>query len=188
MAVKDALLALLADGPRYGYQLKAEFDAATGAGWPLNIGQVYSTLQRLERDGLVEPDGPPDDDGRQPYLLTASGRESLAAWLDEPIETQVAGRDEVSMKMLIAVATNVAAPLEVVRDQRVAAMGDLQALTAQKAKATGRDLAFRLHLDRTILLTESQIRWLDLVEQRLEASGQTHHSPSTTARIDGEEK
>lgn len=186
MAVKDALLALLADGPRYGYQLKAQFDDATGAGWPLNIGQVYSTLQRLERDGLVEPDGTPDDEGRQPYLLTALGREALEEWIDQPIETQLAGRDEVSMKVLIAVATNVAAPLDVVRDQRVAAMGDLQALTAQKAKAMDRDLAFRLHLDRTILLAESQIRWLDLVEQRLEASGQTHHSSGPTARIDGD--
>lgn len=183
MAVKDALLALLADGPRYGYQLKSAFDEATGSAWPLNIGQVYTTLQRLERDELVEPDGAPDDDGRQSYLLTAKGREALRDWIDAPIVQAAAGRDEVSMKVLIAVATGVAPALEVVRAQRIAAMSTLQALTAQKVGAASRDLAWRLHLDRTVLTAESEIRWLDLVEQRLETSGESHARPGATAQL-----
>jgi len=165
MAVKDALLALLADGPQYGYQLKSSFDEATGSAWPLNIGQVYTTLQRLERDELVEPDGEPDEDGRQPYLLTAKGREALETWIDTPVEHPIASRDEVSMKVLIAVATGVTPALDLVRAQRVAAMGSLQSLTAMKVDAVGRELAWRLHLDRNVLLAESEIRWLDLVER-----------------------
>ena len=57
MSVRHALLALLSEGPKYGLQLREEFEARTGEIWPLNVGQVYSTLQRLERDGLVESDG-----------------------------------------------------------------------------------------------------------------------------------
>lgn len=178
MAVKDALLALLADGPQYGYQLKSLFDEATGSAWPLNIGQVYSTLQRLERDELVEPDGEPDQDGRQQYLLTAQGRDALKAWIDTPVEHPIASRDEVSMKVLIAVATGVTPALDLVRDQRVAAMSSLQSLTAMKADAVGGELAWRLHIDRNVLLAESEIRWLDLVEQRLEAAGETR-SPAS---------
>lgn len=182
MAVKDALLALLADGPQYGYQLKSAFDEATGSAWPLNIGQVYTTLQRLERDDLVEPDGAPDDDGRQPYLLTAKGREALNDWIDTPVGQVAASRDEVSMKVLIAVATGVAPALELVRGQRVAAMSGLQGLMAMKPEARSKGLAWQLHLDRTVLLAESEIRWLDLVEQRLEASGQTHEVTTPHAR------
>jgi DNA-binding PadR family transcriptional regulator len=56
MSVRHALLALLSEGPKYGLQLREEFEARTGDVWPLNVGQVYTTLQRLERDGLVESD------------------------------------------------------------------------------------------------------------------------------------
>ncbi len=55
MSVRHSLLALLEEGPRYGYQLRSEFEHRTAAAWPLNVGQVYSTLARLERDGLVTP-------------------------------------------------------------------------------------------------------------------------------------
>lgn len=178
MAVKDALLALLADGPQYGYQLKSSFDEATGSAWPLNIGQVYTTLQRLERDELVEPDGKPDDDGRQPYLLTAKGREALNTWIETPVEHPIASRDEVSMKVLIAVATDVTPALDLVRAQRVAAMSSLQSLTAMKVDAVGRELAWRLHIDRNVLLAESEIRWLDLVEERLEVNGEVEGASS----------
>ena len=59
VSVRHALLALLSEGPKYGLQLREEFEARTGEVWPLNVGQVYTTLQRLERDGLVESDDPP---------------------------------------------------------------------------------------------------------------------------------
>jgi len=182
MAVKDALLALLAGGPCHGYQLKADFDAATGAAWPLNVGQVYSTLQRLERDGLVATDGDPDSDGRQAYRITADGREALHAWMAEPIAQPLATRDEVSMKVLVALATAVVPALEVVSAQRLAAMRTLQSLTALKADSAGEAMAWRLNLDRMVMLAEAEIRWLDLVEDRLEADGQIRvdHRPRAT--------
>lgn len=167
MAVKDALLALLADEPKHGYELKSNFDAATGDSWPLNIGQVYTTLQRLERDGLVATDGQPDDAGRQRYCLTAGGREHLASWVQDPIEQKLALRDEVSMKVLIAIATKVDDPSAVIDRQRNAAMAALQSFTALKREASRKPLAWRLHLDRLTYAIEAEIRWLETVESRL---------------------
>ena len=167
MAVKDAILALLADGSKHGYELKSQFDEATGESWPLNIGQVYTTLQRLERDGLVDAEEESEDEKRQPYSLTAAGRESLAEWAQTPIEQTLAMRDEVSMKVLLAVATNVVPPLDVVASQRDSAMASLQSFTALKRESKDKPLAWRLHLDRLTLAIEAEIRWLDTVENRI---------------------
>ena len=167
MAVKDAILALLADGPKHGYELKSQFVAATGESWPLNIGQVYTTLQRLERDALVVPDGEADDGGRQPYQLTAAGREALSAWIDSPVEQKLALRDEVSMKVLLAVATDIRDAGAVVAQQRDTAMAALQSFTALKRESSDKPLAFRLHLDRLTYAIEAEIRWLETVERRL---------------------
>jgi len=167
MAVKDALLALLGDGPKHGYELKSLFDAATGEAWPLNVGQVYTTLQRLERDGLVETDGEPDEGGRQPYRLTAAGREALGTWVQTPVEQTLAMRDEVSMKVLLAVATDMDSASAVIARQRDAAMAALQSFTALKRASTGESLARRLHLDRLTYAIEAEIRWLETAENRL---------------------
>lgn len=186
MSVRDALLALLLPGPRHGYQLKAEFEAATGNGWSLNVGQVYSTLQRLERDELVETDGPPDDEGRQAWKLTDAGTRSIADWISTPPPETATARDELSMKLLIALAVDATPALELINDQRTAAMGDLQALTASKARMASAPLADVLHLDRTILLAESQVRWLDLVEERLIDAGWRHDAPNPGAMLPNE--
>lgn len=174
MAVRDALLAMLADEPKHGYQLKAEFDEATGSAWPLNVGQVYTTLQRLERDGFVEAAGEPDGDGRLPHSITELGRFELAAWFTTPVAQPLASRDEVSMKVLLALATGQVPTLEVVAGQRVAAMATLQSLTKMKADAgvDGESLAWRLHLDRMSLLVEAELKWLELTEQRLAATAE----------------
>ena len=85
MSVRHALLALLSEGPKYGLQLRQEFEARTGEVWPLNVGQVYTTLQRLERDGLVESDG--ERRGRSPEGVSgspATGEAELATWLRTP--------------------------------------------------------------------------------------------------------
>jgi DNA-binding PadR family transcriptional regulator len=167
MAVRDALLALLADGPKHGYELKSQFDDATGEAWPLNIGQVYTTLQRLERDSLVEAVGEPAEGGRHPYQLTAAGREDLNSWVGTPVEQTLAMRDEVSLKVLLAVATNVLPPLQVIGEQRDAAMAGLQSFVALKRESAGEPLAKRLHLDRLTYAIEAEIRWLETVENRL---------------------
>lgn len=162
------MLALLAGEPKHGYQLKTDFESATGAAWPLNVGQVYTTLQRLERDGLVEPDGSPDEDGRLPYAITPAGTVELRRWLTTPTATPIANRDETSMRLLLALATETTAAADLLSSQRQAAMATLQSLTAMKAESE-QSLAWRLQLDRMIFLTEAEIRWLDLTEERLVA-------------------
>ena len=105
MSIRHGLLALLERGPSHGYQLRAEFDAATGATWPLNVGQVYSTLDRLERDGLVVQDGEPDTDGRIAYRITDVGQAELRGWFASPVSAKSAPRDELAIKLALAVTT-----------------------------------------------------------------------------------
>src|SRR3954466_2218201 len=103
MSVRQALLALLEQGPMYGYQLRAEFERRTGATWPLNVGQVYTTLARLERDGLVEGTGAAGQDGSVIYRVTAAGREEVAAWFGTPVARAQPPRDELAIKLALAV-------------------------------------------------------------------------------------
>ena len=102
MSVRHALLALLSEGPKYGLQLREEFEARTGEVWPLNVGQVYTTLGRLERDGLVEADGTGDDGPQKGFRLTADGEQELATWLRTPPDLASPPRDELVMKVLVA--------------------------------------------------------------------------------------
>src|SRR5580658_7936719 len=102
MSVRHAMLALLSEGPKYGLQLREEFESRTGEVWPLNVGQVYSTLQRLERDGLVESDGTSDEGPQKGYLITAEGEQELATWLRTPPDLSSPPRDELVMKILLA--------------------------------------------------------------------------------------
>ena len=84
MSIRHSLLALLQDRPRYGYQLRVEFEDRTGSTWPLNIGQVYTTLDRLERDGLVSKDGG-DGEGHVVYSITAEGKAEVQSWFASPV-------------------------------------------------------------------------------------------------------
>src|ERR1700756_1016215 len=102
MSVRHALLALLSEGPKYGLQLRQEFEARTGEVWPLNIGQVYTTLQRLERDGLVESDDEGDDERQKGFRITTKGKRELAAWLRTPPDLTSPPRDELVIKVLVA--------------------------------------------------------------------------------------
>jgi DNA-binding PadR family transcriptional regulator len=169
MSIKHGLLALLERGPSHGYQLRAEFDAATGATWPLNVGQVYSTLDRLQRDGLVAQDGDPDAEGRIAYRLTDEGRRELHAWFDAPVRAGSAPRDELAIKLALAVTTPGVDVLRVVQTQRTATMTSLQGLTRLKAGATDPvdDLAWSLVLDSLVFRAEAEIRWLDHCEARV---------------------
>lgn len=167
MSVKDGLLALLAAGPSHGYQLRSDFQDATGNAWQLNIGQVYTSLQRLERDGLVtETTQPAEDEERRVFALTAEGREHLAAWLAQPVQRTLSDRDEVTMKILLAVAAPGSVAQTVISVQRDTTITTLQGLTRRKGKP-GASLADRVHLDRLILSCRAEVDWLDLVEQRI---------------------
>lgn len=168
MGVREGLLALLDRGPRHGYALKLEFQAATGGAWELNVGQVYGALQKLEADDLVAFDG--EQDGRKRYRLTDDGRAALRSWLvDQPVPHSLAVRDELSMKVLLAERVSQVDVRAVIAAQRDATMAVLQAHTRQKA-ALGVDVdpVGLLHLDRLILHCRAELDWLDLTEQRLD--------------------
>lgn len=166
MGIKEGLLTLLATGPAHGYQLKVDFEAATGEAWPLNVGQVYTTLQRLERDGLVELIET-DAEGRVIYAITEAGRSLLAEWMLSPVERTAATRDDVSMKLLLSMSSGVVDPVTVIGVQRSATMSALQDYTRAKADSDADDMAWLLHVDRLILRAEAELRWLDRVEERL---------------------
>ncbi|MEV8633433.1 PadR family transcriptional regulator [Streptosporangium sp. NPDC051023] len=173
MAIRQGLLALLSQGPRYGYQLRAEFEASTGATWPLNIGQVYTTLSRLERDGLVAP-GEQDDQGRVVYTITEAGLAEMERWFSTPVAQSDRPRDELVIKLAMAVAAS-ADVRPIIQAQRTTTMRALQALTrAKRAGTEGADgAAQRLVLDSMIFHAEAEQRWLDHCEAVLTASPQT---------------
>ena len=170
MSVRQALLALLAEGPRYGYQLRSQFEQRTGATWPLNVGQVYTTLTRLERDGLVEGGGD-DGEGHAVFRITESGRDEVARWFTTPVERTQPPRDELAIKLALAVTVPGVDVGTVIQQQRSATMAALQDYTRLKRQAadgaTREDLAWSLVLDSLVFGAEAEIRWLDHCEARL---------------------
>ena len=174
MSIRQSLLALLAEGDRHGYQLRQEFELRTGGTWPLNIGQVYTTLSRLQRDGLVAEAGR-QPDGSVVYRLTEEGREAVEGWWRTSVDRSAPGRDEMAIKLAIAVtAPGVDVP-SVIQVQRAENLRALQAFTRAKREvpqpAKDADLARLLLIDHLIFAAESEARWLDHCEQRLADRG-----------------
>lgn len=165
MSVRYGLLAILAEGEAHGYGLKTAYERRTGGSWALNIGQVYTTLQRLERDGLVTQLDAVDD--RVDYRLTEAGRLALDAWFETPVVPGAATRDELTVKVLLAVAAANLDLTELIQRQRRASIEQLQAYTRRKAQADASDLAFLILMDALIFRTEAEIRWLDATETRI---------------------
>ena len=177
MSVRHALLALLSEGPKYGLQLREEFEARTGEVWPLNVGQVYTTLQRLERDGLVES-GDADSEGPQKaFRITGTGRQELAGWLRTPSDMSSPPRDELVMKILVAVrvpGTNVAEVIQVHRKYLVELM---QQWTRIKETEAEFDLSLALVVDAELFRLDSVIRWLDSADARIKRAATDPPSP-----------
>lgn len=173
MSIRYGLLALLRDDAKYGYQLRAEFETATGSTWPLNIGQVYTTLTRLERDGLVRAAGEPVD-GRSLYEITEAGRAELTGWFDTPVTRESRPRDELAIKLALALAVPGVDVRAVVQRQRAATMQSLQELTRLKRGADPDDLSWLLVVESMIFGAEAEIRWLDHCESML-----ARHRPAT---------
>ncbi len=171
MTIRHSLLALLAQQPMYGAQLRTEFEARTGSTWPLNVGQVYTTLSRLERDGLVEAAGQPDGEGRIAYRLTALGAEEIRRWWTAPVDRGATPRDELAIKLALAVTVDDVDVRQVVQTQRTATVRHLQDLTRlkQRADRTGErhELAWLLVLENLVYAAEAEVRWLDHVETAL---------------------
>jgi DNA-binding PadR family transcriptional regulator len=172
MSIRHGLLALLDRGPRYGYQLRTEFESRTGATWPLNVGQVYTTLGRLERDGLVVPAGE-DDSGHALYAITDQGRTELREWFARPVDRKSPPRDELAIKLAMAVGSpgvDIRAVIQAQRLHTIRAMQDYTRLKAQAVESgpTTRDeVAWLLVLEQLIFSAEAEARWLDHCEARL---------------------
>jgi DNA-binding PadR family transcriptional regulator len=167
MSVRHALLALLTEGPKYGLRLREEFEARTGEVWPLNVGQVYATLQRLERDGLVESDGTGDEGPQKGFRITAEGEQELARWLRTPPDLSSPPRDELVMKVLVAVrlpGTDVHAVIQAHRRYLVELM---QQWTRIKEDDAQGDLNMLLAVDAELYRLDSVVRWLDSAEARV---------------------
>ena len=183
MSVREGLLALLAAGPRHGYQLKSEFEERTAGVWTLNIGQVYTTLERLERDGMVAAAGQADADGRRVYTITDAGRSELDRYLNLPSVEEIPSRDGLMLKVLVAIGTPDIDPLAVVGTERAARMATLQARRRELRDANvNGDLAKRLAFDALIAITESELRWLDICEERLMRHLSDHPTTNSTPK------
>ena len=166
MSIKYGLLALLRDGSGYGYQLRARFEEATGSAWPVNIGQVYTTRNRLERDGLVAKTGE-DDEGHVVYRLTDQGRAEVSEWFTTPVPRTQPPRDELAIKLALAVTVPGVDVAALVQAQRSHVQAALQELTRRKVRAAGPHLAWSLVLEAQIFQAEAEIRWLDHVEGKV---------------------
>src|SRR5262249_6772723 len=170
MSVRHALLALLSEGPKYGLQLRQEFEERTGEVWPLNVGQVYTTLQRLERDGLVSSDGTGEDGPKKGFLITPEGRDELARWLRTPPDLSSPPRDELVIKVLIALRVPGVDVHEVLQSHRRYLVELMQEWTRLKEYAADRGLGFALVVDAELFRLDAVIRWLDAADGRIKRS------------------
>ena len=167
MSVRHALLALLSEGPKYGLQLREEFEAGTGEIWPLNVGQVYTTLQRLERDGLVQSDDAEEDGPQKGFRITTGGEQELAAWLRTPPDLASPPRDELVIKVLVALRVPGIDVHEVVQVHRRYLVELMQQWTRIKEDAAEHDLGLALAVDAELFRLDSVIRWLDSADSRI---------------------
>jgi DNA-binding PadR family transcriptional regulator len=167
MSVRHALLALLSEGPKYGLQLRQEFEAKTGEVWPLNVGQVYTTLQRLERDGLIESDDTEEEGPQKTFHLTDDGADELQDWLRTPGDDSAPPRDELVIKVLVALTVPGVEVHEVLQVHRRHLIQLMQRYTRLKQDAPADDVGLALVADAEIFRLEAVIRWLDAADVRL---------------------
>lgn len=174
MSVRNALLGLLAQRPRHGYELHATFEAMMGgeSAWDVKPAQIYTTLARLEDGGLVTETTAPDEarlgPDKRTYHITEAGRAALADWFTHGVSLEHQ-RDEFFVKLMLALATGQADPRRVIQAQRAALYKSLHAITAQRTHLNPRTaLAQLLLLDKAVMHLEADLRWLDMVEARLD--------------------
>lgn len=193
MSVRHALLALLSEGPKYGLQLRQEFEASTGDVWPLNVGQVYTTLQRLERDRLIDSEDEDGDDRevespQRGYRITPDGRAELSRWLSTPSDMTAPPRDELVIKVLVAVRLPGVDPEAVLQVHRRYVVELMQQWTRLKEDEADFDLSLALVVDAELMRLDSIVRWLDAAAGRLKRdvvapSSSTQTSPRLRRRL-----
>jgi DNA-binding PadR family transcriptional regulator len=167
VSVPHAVLALLSEGPKYGLQLQQEFQWRTGDIWPLNVGQVYTTLQRLERDGLVEPDDDSAEGRQRGYRITGAGERELADWLRTSADTLIPRRDELVIKVLIAMSVPGIDVHDVIQAHRRQLVETMQRYTHIKGDVTEDNVALALVVDAELFRLDGVVRWLDAADARL---------------------
>jgi DNA-binding PadR family transcriptional regulator len=172
MSVRNALLGLLAQQPRHGYDLHAAFEAVVGGeqNWDVKPAQIYTTLARLEKDGLVADEGMEQAGGpeKRIYSITQQGRAALAEWFASGVQLEHQ-RDEFYVKLMLSIATGEASPRKVIQAQRGKLYQDLHGLTAQRNRLNPKTtLAQILLMDKAIMHLEADLRWLDMIESRLD--------------------
>jgi DNA-binding PadR family transcriptional regulator len=178
MTIRSALLQLLDEGERHGYQLKVDFEARTGGIWPLNVGQVYTTLDRLQRDGLVVATDPPDEASQRRYTITDDGRAEVKRWLAASAVDTNPPRDELIMKVLLAIGRGHDEAIALIDEQRSALLAALQlGRRRQRAEPDGGGPSKRLARDAVLTRVEADLTWLDrcedLIRTETKANGRT---------------
>ena len=177
MSVRHALLALLSEGPKYGLQLREEFEARTGEVWPLNVGQVYTTLQRLERDGLVESDDDGEDGPQKGFRITrrrGSGAGQLAAHAAGPDLAAARRAGDEGAGGAAGAGTDVH---EVIQAHRRYLVELMQQWTRIKEDDAESDLSMALAVDAELFRLDAVVRWLDAAEAGSSARPPTRPSP-----------
>ncbi|WP_137993609.1 PadR family transcriptional regulator [Streptomyces vilmorinianum] len=166
MSVGHTLLGLLESGPRHGYDLKRAFDESFGHDRPLHYGQVYSTMSRLLRNGLVEVDGVEAGAGpeRKRYAITEAGVTDVEQWLGRPEKPEPYLRSTLHAKVVLALLTGRGAA-ELIDAQRTEHLRLTRELTRRKK---GGDLADQLICDHALFHLEADLRWLELIASRLD--------------------
>lgn len=172
MSVRHAILGLLVQRPRHGYELRAAFEALIGGedNWDVKPAQIYSTLTRLEKSGLVAEQEVAQDTGpeKRIYTITPDGREVLQDWFTEGIVREHQ-RDDFFIKLMVGLVSGVADPYRLIQIQRTQLYQELHEITTQRTRANpGRELAKILLLDKVAMYLEADLRWLDMTEARLD--------------------
>lgn len=183
MSVRQSLLAILAQGPCYGHQLRHEFDRRTGSVWPLNVGQIYNTLERLERDGFASR-GATNSQGHVYWHITALGSAEVERWLTTPVETGPSGRDEVAVKLAIAATLPGADSAAVIAAQRIASqhrLDELRRLRASRDDTAPEGIAWSLVVESMIFSADAEVRWLEHVRSVLTQHPDHHLALELTA-------
>jgi DNA-binding PadR family transcriptional regulator len=182
MSVRHALLALLSEGPKYGLQLREEFEARTGEVWPLNVGQVYTTLQRLERDGLVDSDDAGDDGPQRRFRITDHGAEELDGWLRTPPDLGAPPRDELVIKVLVATRLPGVDVHDVIQVHRRYLVELMQEWTHLKEDEAEFDVNLALVVDAELFRLDALVHWLDAADGRLKRAAVDKPAPAPKLR------
>ncbi|PPF61121.1 PadR family transcriptional regulator [Clavibacter michiganensis] len=183
MSVRHALLAILTEGTCYGYQLRTEFSRRTGTSAPLNVGQIYNTLDRLERDGMVVK-GATDEAGHVPYTITRAGDAEVEAWLASTVGP-VGARDELPVKVALALSLPSGDALQVVRAQREGSLteaAELARIRSELEADVGEvAIARLLAVDAQEAQVAARLTFLDAAERRIGDARATGAGPAGLA-------